>query len=179
MLALAALSLAASCMACSPVYVVKAGIAEMQILRARQPIHRVVNDPTTPADAAYPSIADRADRERRQQPGIQVPARKQLRRGRCGSAVGNPDRLRSGGDVLCEHPFDRFLDIARDAGLPGIIAHGLCTMAMCSQAVVMRLAAGGLHDDVAGVAAGRARGGRPDPALQRHLLPVATAGGGS
>ena len=49
-LALAALSLAASCVACSPVYVVKAGIAEMQILRARQPIHRVVNDSTTPAD---------------------------------------------------------------------------------------------------------------------------------
>ncbi len=49
-LALAALSLAASCVACSPVYVVKAGIAEMQILRARQPIHRVVNDPATSAD---------------------------------------------------------------------------------------------------------------------------------
>jgi len=49
-LALAALSLAASCIACSPVYVVKAGIAEVQILRARQPIHRVVNDPATSAD---------------------------------------------------------------------------------------------------------------------------------
>ncbi|HUF76836.1 MAG TPA: aminopeptidase [Longimicrobiales bacterium] len=49
-LALAALSLAASCMACSPVYVVKAGIAEMQILRARQPIHRVINDSATDAD---------------------------------------------------------------------------------------------------------------------------------
>jgi predicted aminopeptidase len=49
-MAVAALSLAASCVACSPVYVIKAGIAEMQILRARQPIHRVVNDPSTPAD---------------------------------------------------------------------------------------------------------------------------------
>jgi predicted aminopeptidase len=48
--ALAALSLAASCMACSPVYVVKAGIAEMRILRAREPIHRVINDTTTDAD---------------------------------------------------------------------------------------------------------------------------------
>ncbi|HUP53019.1 MAG TPA: aminopeptidase [Longimicrobiales bacterium] len=49
-LALAAVSLAASCVACSPVYVIKAGIAEMQILQTRQPIHRVVNDPTTSAD---------------------------------------------------------------------------------------------------------------------------------
>jgi predicted aminopeptidase len=49
-LALAALSLAASCVACSPAYVIKAGIAEMRILRARQPIHRVLNDPTTDAD---------------------------------------------------------------------------------------------------------------------------------
>jgi predicted aminopeptidase len=37
-------------MACSPGYVVKAGIAEMRILRAREPIHMVVNDPSTPAD---------------------------------------------------------------------------------------------------------------------------------
>jgi hypothetical protein len=37
-LALAAVSLAASCVACSPVYVVKAGIAEARILRARRPI---------------------------------------------------------------------------------------------------------------------------------------------
>ena len=49
-LALAALSLAASCIACSPVYVVKAGLAEMRILRAREPIHRVVNDPATDPD---------------------------------------------------------------------------------------------------------------------------------
>jgi predicted aminopeptidase len=49
-LALTALSLAASCIACSPVYVVKAGVAEMRILRAREPIHRVLNDSTTPAD---------------------------------------------------------------------------------------------------------------------------------
>jgi predicted aminopeptidase len=48
-LALGGLALVASCAACSPVYVVKAGIAEMQILRARQPIHRVLNDSTTDA----------------------------------------------------------------------------------------------------------------------------------
>ncbi len=48
-LALAALSLVASCMACSPVYVVKAGIAEVRILRARQPIARVLNDTTVDA----------------------------------------------------------------------------------------------------------------------------------
>ncbi|MEX2466232.1 MAG: aminopeptidase [Gemmatimonadota bacterium] len=49
-LALGGLALVASCAACSPVYVVKAGIAEMQILRARQPIHRVLNDTTTDAE---------------------------------------------------------------------------------------------------------------------------------
>jgi predicted aminopeptidase len=49
-LALGALSLAASCMACSPVYVVKAGIAEMRILRARRPIPEVLNDSLTDAD---------------------------------------------------------------------------------------------------------------------------------
>jgi len=49
-LALGALSLVASCAACSPVYVVKAGIAEVGILRARQPIHRVLNDSTVDAD---------------------------------------------------------------------------------------------------------------------------------
>lgn len=48
--ALAALALVASCMACSPVYVVKAGIAEMKILRARQPITRVINDSTVSPD---------------------------------------------------------------------------------------------------------------------------------
>jgi len=37
-------------MACSPTYVVRAGIEEMRIMRAREPIHLVVNDPTTPAD---------------------------------------------------------------------------------------------------------------------------------
>jgi predicted aminopeptidase len=46
-LALGVLALLASCAACSPVYVVKAGLAEMRILRARQPIHRVLNDPAT------------------------------------------------------------------------------------------------------------------------------------
>ena len=49
-LALLALSLVASCVACSPVYVVKAGIAEVGILRARQPITRVLNDTTVNAD---------------------------------------------------------------------------------------------------------------------------------
>lgn len=37
-------------MACSPAYVVKAGIAEARILRARQPIHRVLADSTVDAD---------------------------------------------------------------------------------------------------------------------------------
>lgn len=37
-------------MACSPVYIVKAGIAEARILRARQPIHRVLADSTVDAD---------------------------------------------------------------------------------------------------------------------------------
>lgn len=45
--ALGGLALVASCVACSPVYVFKAGLAEMRILRARQPIHRVLNDTTT------------------------------------------------------------------------------------------------------------------------------------
>jgi len=49
-LALVALTLAASCTACSPVYVVKAGIAEAKILRARQPIHEVLNDTTVDSD---------------------------------------------------------------------------------------------------------------------------------
>jgi predicted aminopeptidase len=50
MLALIALSLAASCVACSPIYVVKAGIAEARILRARQPITRVLADSTVDAE---------------------------------------------------------------------------------------------------------------------------------
>jgi acyl dehydratase len=33
-------------------------------------------------------------------------------------------------------------DVARSVGLPGIIVHGLCTMAVCSQAVVKTLADG-------------------------------------
>lgn len=33
-------------------------------------------------------------------------------------------------------------DFARSVGLPGIIAHGLCTMAMCSQAVITTVADG-------------------------------------
>jgi predicted aminopeptidase len=49
-LALGGLSLAASCMACSPVYVVKAGVAEVRILRARRPIPEVLNDSLTDED---------------------------------------------------------------------------------------------------------------------------------
>lgn len=48
-LALALLALAASCSACSPVYVIKAGIAEMQILRARQDIPELLSDTTVDA----------------------------------------------------------------------------------------------------------------------------------
>jgi predicted aminopeptidase len=50
LLAVAVLVLVASCAACSPVYVVKAGIAEAKILRARQPIHQVLNDTTVDSD---------------------------------------------------------------------------------------------------------------------------------
>jgi len=45
--ALVALTLAASCAACSPIYVIRAGLAEARILRARQPIPTVMNDTTT------------------------------------------------------------------------------------------------------------------------------------
>jgi acyl dehydratase len=43
------------------------------------------------------------------------------------------------GDNMPIHVDDAF---AKQVGLPGIIAHGLCTMAMCSQAVVELAAAG-------------------------------------
>ena len=43
------------------------------------------------------------------------------------------------GDPMPIHLDDEF---AKSVGLPGIIAHGLCTMAMCSQAVVKTLAGG-------------------------------------
>lgn len=46
-LALGAVALAAGCWACSPIYVVKAGLAEAKILRARRPITEVVTDPAT------------------------------------------------------------------------------------------------------------------------------------
>lgn len=36
--------------ACSPVYVVRAGLAEWRILRARQPLPEVILDPSTPAE---------------------------------------------------------------------------------------------------------------------------------
>ena len=43
------------------------------------------------------------------------------------------------GDKMPIHVDDAF---AKSVGLPGIIAHGLCTMAMCSQAVVKTVAGG-------------------------------------
>ena len=43
------------------------------------------------------------------------------------------------GDLMPIHVDD---DFAKTVGLPGIIAHGLCTMAMCSQAVVKTVCAG-------------------------------------
>jgi acyl dehydratase len=43
------------------------------------------------------------------------------------------------GDQMPIHVDDAF---AKSVGLPGIIAHGLCTMAMCSQAVVQRACEG-------------------------------------
>jgi acyl dehydratase len=43
------------------------------------------------------------------------------------------------GDLMPIHLDDAF---AKSVGLPGIIAHGLCTMAMCSQAVVQRACGG-------------------------------------
>ncbi len=48
-LALGLLALVASCAACSPVYVMRAGLAEMRILRAREPIHRVLADSSVDA----------------------------------------------------------------------------------------------------------------------------------
>jgi len=49
-LGLAVLVMATTWVACSPVYVVKAGIAEARILRARRPIHEVLADTTVDAD---------------------------------------------------------------------------------------------------------------------------------
>ena len=45
-----ALAAAAAASACSPTYVIKAGIAEAKILRARRPIPEVVADPATDAE---------------------------------------------------------------------------------------------------------------------------------
>jgi len=50
LLALFALVFVASCMACSPVYVAKATVAEVRILRARRPIPEVISDPATDED---------------------------------------------------------------------------------------------------------------------------------
>ncbi|MBN2624527.1 MAG: MaoC family dehydratase N-terminal domain-containing protein [Acidimicrobiales bacterium] len=43
------------------------------------------------------------------------------------------------GDTMPIHVDD---EVARSVGLPGIIAHGLCTMAMCSQSVIATVADG-------------------------------------
>ena len=43
------------------------------------------------------------------------------------------------GDTMPIHVDD---DFAKSVGLPGIIAHGLCTMAMCSQSVIATVAGG-------------------------------------
>jgi acyl dehydratase len=43
------------------------------------------------------------------------------------------------GDTMPIHVDD---ELARSVGLPGIIAHGLCTMAMCSQSVITTVAGG-------------------------------------
>lgn len=43
------------------------------------------------------------------------------------------------GDTMPIHTDD---EVARSVGLPGIIAHGLCTMAMCSQSVITTVAGG-------------------------------------
>ena len=43
------------------------------------------------------------------------------------------------GDTMPIHVDD---DFAKSVGLPGIIAHGLCTMAMCSQSVITTVAGG-------------------------------------
>jgi acyl dehydratase len=43
------------------------------------------------------------------------------------------------GDMMPIHVDEEF---AKNVGLPGIIAHGLCTMAMCSQAVIATVAGG-------------------------------------
>jgi len=50
LVAVVLLGLVASCTACSPVYVMKAGFAEAHILRARRPIPEVLNDTTTDPD---------------------------------------------------------------------------------------------------------------------------------
>jgi predicted aminopeptidase len=49
-LPLAAAAFAVTASACSPLYVVRAGIAEAKILRARRPIPEVILDPTTDGD---------------------------------------------------------------------------------------------------------------------------------
>jgi predicted aminopeptidase len=49
-LAVLAVALVGGAWACSPIYVIKAGIAEAKILRARRPIPRVIADPDTDPD---------------------------------------------------------------------------------------------------------------------------------
>jgi predicted aminopeptidase len=49
-LLLSAAALVVTAWACSPLYVIRAGVAEAKILRARRPIPEVILDPTTDAD---------------------------------------------------------------------------------------------------------------------------------
>ncbi len=72
-LAIALLALAASCLACSPVYVIKAGIAEIRILRARQDIPEMLNDPTVdPVTRGKLSFVFEARRFAANELGVQV-----------------------------------------------------------------------------------------------------------
>jgi predicted aminopeptidase len=52
-----------SCSGCSPVYVARAGWAEMKILAAREPLERVINDPATDEDTRRKLLLAREARE--------------------------------------------------------------------------------------------------------------------